>query len=83
VAASTTGEGELSGAEPGHEITAPDAPGFFQRLQHRVQLGEAAERVAQDRLARQDPITLEQDLDPRRSGLGCARRGSSAPALQQ
>ena len=77
--------GELQAAEAGHEVAAAHAAGLLERLQDRVDRGEAARHALEGhRVARQHAVAREQLLGERLGALGRARRpprrGTTAPA---
>ena len=76
------GHGELGGAEAGHEVAAPHLAPLLQRLEHRVDAGEAAlGPLAQRRLAGEHAVALEQLQGPGVGRLGGAwARGASSGA---
>ena len=71
---------ELRGAEAGDEVAAPDASGFFEPAQHRIERGEAAGQLLDRRhIARDDAVTREQLMRHRRRPRRWSTRRARAP----
>ena len=75
---------ELRRAEAGHEIAAPDAAGFFEPAQHRIQRREPAGQLLDRRhIARHHAVPRQQLMRhrrrPRRCGAGRGRHQRPSP----